>query len=47
MQLWGLGYWSAGEQDEDYDSEEGLEESEMLEIQEMAEKIEKPGAILD
>lgn len=47
IQLWGLGYWSAGEQDEDYDSEEGLEESEMLEIQEMAEKIEKPGAILD
>lgn len=40
IQLWGIGYWSEGEQDEDYDSEEALGEDDLLEIQQMADKIE-------
>lgn len=47
IQLWGIGYWSAGEEDEDYDSEEGLDEDDMLEMQQMYDKLEQQDQILD
>jgi hypothetical protein len=41
IQIWGLGYYSNSDGEDDYDSEDALDEDEFLEIQEISAKIDR------